>query len=195
MGINLGGIICGLSLSLSCARVSLLYKQFTDKSWFLFIIFLLWIIIGLRAFFSFFLHLAALEKSYHSFLFPSFICMSARMQRKKGQFTSSKKSEESASCNTGEDSGQDDTPPESMWVLSNLREFFRSLKQCCSLLTSRLSTRKPFFIISCSFVFVSVLSFALCLVSWVLYYVCCNQTGRVRWVDDIFIWYPISLQS
>ncbi|KAH7845323.1 hypothetical protein Vadar_000620 [Vaccinium darrowii] len=37
-----------------------------------------------------------------------------RMQRKKGQFTSSKKSEESASCNTGEDSGQDDTPPESI---------------------------------------------------------------------------------
>jgi len=36
------------------------------------------------------------------------------MQRKKGQFTSSKKSEESASCNTGEDSGQDDTPPESI---------------------------------------------------------------------------------
>ncbi|KAE9458836.1 hypothetical protein C3L33_09251, partial [Rhododendron williamsianum] len=38
----------------------------------------------------------------------------AMMQRKKGQFTSAKKSEESASCNTGEDSGQDDTPPETI---------------------------------------------------------------------------------
>ncbi|THG17721.1 hypothetical protein TEA_030137 [Camellia sinensis var. sinensis] len=36
------------------------------------------------------------------------------MQRKKGQFTSAKKCEESASYNTGEDSGQDDSPPETI---------------------------------------------------------------------------------
>uniref|UniRef100_A0A5B7BXD2 Putative GATA transcription factor 25 n=1 Tax=Davidia involucrata TaxID=16924 RepID=A0A5B7BXD2_DAVIN len=35
-----------------------------------------------------------------------------RMQRKKGQFTSSKNSEESFSWNTAEDSGQDDSPQE-----------------------------------------------------------------------------------
>lgn len=37
-----------------------------------------------------------------------------RMQRKKGQFTSAKKCEESASYNTGEDPGQDDSPPETI---------------------------------------------------------------------------------
>lgn len=61
-----------------------------------------------------FFFLAVVEKNYHSFLFPICICMPVRMQRKKGQFTSAKKSEESASCNTGDDSGQDDMPPETM---------------------------------------------------------------------------------
>ncbi|KAL6986801.1 GATA transcription factor 25, variant 2 [Sarracenia purpurea var. burkii] len=37
-----------------------------------------------------------------------------RMQRKKGQFTSSKKSEESGGCNTADDVGQDDIPPETL---------------------------------------------------------------------------------
>ncbi|XP_028082293.1 GATA transcription factor 25-like [Camellia sinensis] len=51
-----------------------------------------------------------------SFLSVSDVCVYAciRMQRKKGQFTSAKKCEESASYNTGEDSGQDDSPPETI---------------------------------------------------------------------------------
>ncbi|XAR48486.1 hypothetical protein NMG60_11031315 [Bertholletia excelsa] len=37
-----------------------------------------------------------------------------RMQRKRGQFTSAKKSEESAGCETGEDAGQVSSPPETL---------------------------------------------------------------------------------
>lgn len=37
-----------------------------------------------------------------------------RMQRKKGQFTSSKKPEDAPRCSTGQDSGSDDTPSETM---------------------------------------------------------------------------------
>lgn len=192
MGAHRGGIIGALSLSLSRVCVCLLYKQFTEKSWILFLSFFFGWLFGYVLSSPFFF-LAVLEKNYHSFLFQlKSVCLPGCNVRKASSLLpKSLRSLPAAILVRIQDK---------MIRHQKLCEFcpiFESSSICCSNASpySPLLYWTTFYNVSCSYVFLSLLylSFSLCLVSWVFYYFSCNQTGPVRW--HLYIVALISLWS
>lgn len=90
-----------------------------------------------------------------------------RMQRNKGQFTSSKKSDGDYSWGTGQESGQDDSHAETSWVYTL---YYRVLFLCTSLFSLPLS-----------------LGFIFCFVL-VVYFVFCPDARIVEQVRSAHQW-------